>query len=147
MPAAHAGAAKKYAWMDHDPAYLDQAPPVQNIWYTVYHDYDVRQLLMSVLYRDDEETGADVEIMWTCDGNVYLMQKFLNDSEQFNVYKTKYDSTNEDALDEDVAGVGGNLGYRDKRALDFLVEVRVTSAIGTNAHLEARALYETLEVT
>jgi hypothetical protein len=147
MPAAHAGAAKKYAYLDHDPPHLVQVPPVINTWYQLYHDYDVRQLLMSALYRDDEETGATIEVRWTCDGNIYVSSVDADDQIQYYIYKTKYNSVEIQPLNDDF-GPGGYKGlYRDKRAQDFKVEVRVTTAVGTNARLEAWALYETLEVT
>lgn len=149
MPQASAGyvAQVKYAWMDHDPAYIDISPPVQNTWYELYHAYDVRQLLMGVKYRDDEQEGNNVEVRWTCDGNVYLFATTLDDDDQEDIYKTKFQSGTTEELTRDSTPPGMDAPYRDKRALDFLVEARVTGVIGTNAHLEAYALYETLEAT
>lgn len=146
MPAA-SGAHKKYAWMDHDPAFIDIDPPVQNTWYEVYHNYDVRQILMSVKYKDDEEDGATVEVKWTCDGNIYTIEIELDNNYQLYVYKNKYSVLDiEDTLSSVDWGPSA-LFYQDKRALEFKVEIRVTSVVGTNAHLYGYALYETLEET
>ena len=147
MPAAHGGATKKYWLMDHDPAYIDVSPPVQNTWYEVYHAYDVRQLFMSILYYDDEETGASFEVRWTCDGNIYIIQDTIENDTQEYIYKNKLPSGGNDELSVDREPSEGRMPYRDKRAQDFKVEIRITSAIGTNAHLIGHALYETLEET
>jgi hypothetical protein len=137
----------KYAWMDHDPPYILIAPPTINVWYTLYHDYDVRQLLMAVLQHNDEEANQDIEVRWVCDGNTYLWASSLTEGSQKYLYKTKYNKLNADTLLVDTIDGNDNPSYRDKRALDFKVDIRITSAVTASQTLEAYALYETLEVT
>ena len=146
MPQA-SGASLKYAWMDHPPAFIAQPDPDQNQWYEIYHDYDVRQILMDVCYYDDEMTGADIEIRWTIDGNVYLGAIEADDLLQYYVYKNKYGVDGPTQLDTTRFTDTGVPLYHDKRGLDFRVEARITTAHGTNSVLLCHAVYETLEVT
>jgi len=146
MPFACAGGIK-YAWMDHDPAYLNEVA-VKDMWYEVAHIYDFRELLFAVQYDDEEHTRPTFQVKWTIDGNVYFVE-FADEEPGAQKYamKDKYPST------------GGTLGlqgrpkfsdlqmYDDKRGLDGLFEVMVTNVVGTNPLIEAWLLYETLEVT
>lgn len=146
MPFA-SGADKKYAWMDHDPAYLNQIP-VQNTWYEVAHVYDFRELLFAIRYDDDEHTTPDYEVRWTIDGNIYFMGIEAEDNTQIYIRKDKYPSNaGISGLNYNPAISGNYRLYDDKRGLDGLFEVRVTHVVGTNPVLEAWLLYETLEET
>lgn len=146
MPVAHQGEVK-YAWQDHDPAYLNQIP-VQNVWYTVAHVYDFRELLFAAKYDDDEHNFPTYEVRWTLDGNVYFGSFAEEDNLQLYVRKDKYPSNaGTTGLYYNTAMVGSYHLYDDKRGLDGLFQIRITNAVGTNPLLEAWLLYETLEQT
>lgn len=148
MPTAHLGKSTKYHFQDHDPAYLNQVPPDKDTWYTVLEDTDVRLIQFAVYQNNDEVAAKDIEVKWTLDTHVYFiaLDGFEAD-EQLNLKKDKHPST---------GGTAG-LGYQtytgaiphdmDKRAHSAKLEVRMTSAAGTNQVLRAWCLYETLEET
>lgn len=146
MPTAHQGEVK-YAWMDHDTAYLSQIP-VTNTWYTVAHVYDFRELLFAVAYDDDEHNIPTYEIKWTLDGNVYFVQVEAEGNGQMYIWRNKYPSAAGTAgLTYRNEPSGSDAYYDDKRGLDGLFQVRIINAVGTNPLLQAWLLYETLEQT
>lgn len=137
----------KYAWQDHDPALSSQDPPVQNTWYTIMDAYDVRLLWCHVIQTNDESAAKDVEVRWTIDGTVY----FDADSYEHNagnyIFKNIYDSalgTSGLTLSSGRVNAADDV---DKRGLHVKIEMRMTSAPGTNQVLTGRAVYETLEAT
>ena len=146
MPRAHAGVVK-YHYMDHDTEQLLEAPPVQNQWYEVFHDEDVRLLACTIHQKNDEIAVKDVEIRWTIDGNVYFCSIPMDDDTIIFVYRTLDPSTGGTAgLYQTVLWANASF-YEDKRGLDFKVEVRMTSVPGTNQSLLCRCVKETLELT
>jgi hypothetical protein len=141
------GAGAKYAYLDHDSAYLNQVPPVLNQWYTVFNAQDVRLLGCFIEQENDEAQNETIEVRWTCDGTVYFCSVSTNSGTEYEASRTKYSSTGGgDGIDM-VAVAGMPFVTRDKRAQDFLVEVRIISALGTNQTLRAWCVYETLETT
>jgi len=146
MPTAH-GAGAKYAYLDHDTDVVNEAPPILNQWYTVFDAEDVRLLWCTVIQTNNEYTAKNVEIRWTIDGNVYFWTAALVSHDENYVYRTQTPST------------GGTNGlyiqlpemnaaaHVDKRGHSFKVEVRITSALGTNQGLICYCARETLEQT
>ena len=146
MPIAHQGEVK-YHYRDHDTDQVNEAPPVQNQWYTVFDAEDVRLLWCRTSQTNDETAAKDVEIRWTIDGNVYFSSTSMTDNTDHFTYR--------------VAGPGGGgiaglntatparLGTDDtgKRGQSFKVEVRMTSVPGTNQTLLCNCVRETLEET
>jgi len=146
MPQA-SGAGRKYAYLDHDSAYINEAPPVQNTWYEVFHEYDVRLLYCVVMATDELAAGADIEVKWTIDGNEYFTAFTGDSDEDYFIYRDYLGS---------LVGTAGLLNnsnrfngsyYVDKRGQDFKVEVRVTSDVLETDILEAWCVYETLEAS
>jgi hypothetical protein len=143
MPTASGSGGGAGAWMDHDAATVFEAPPIQNQWYTVFHDYNVRLIWCQMSQANDETAAKQCEVRWTIDGNVYFKDPVMDDSDPYYIYKDENPST------------GGALGlnstktpvnaasYVDKRGLDFKVEVRIIDAVGTNQVLVALCVYET----
>ena len=135
-------------WLqDHDSAVVDERPPVQNTWYEVFHDQDVRILWCRIYQKNDEAAAKDVEITWTIDGNVYFVSTSLDDNTWEYVYRSVIPSGGGTAgltIDTTLRNAAYSI---DKRGLDFKVEVRMTSVPGTNQRLECMCVYETLEVT
>ena len=135
-------------WLqDHDTDVVDEAPPVQNTWYEVFHAEDVRLLYCAIRQDNTEEDAKDVEIRWTLDDNVYFDTVPLAHGTWEFTYRDQNPSS------------GGTLGLTttatmynaarniDKRGLDFKVEVRMTSVPGTAQRLRCYCVRETLEVT
>jgi len=144
MPAA-SGSGARTAWMDHDGVMLAQDDPVQNQWYPVIHDYNVRLIWCVVMQSNDEAAAKHLEITWTIDGNVYFFTDDFVSGTMYYIYKDRLPS------------VGGTSGlqwsttilnaahYVDKRGLDFAIDARIIDVGGTNQLLGAFAVYETLE--
>lgn len=146
MPVAYAANVKRWL-QDHDTDLVDQEPPVQNTWYTVFNANDVRLLICEVEQYNDEEAAKDIEVRWTCDGNVYVHAMTAVAGDQYYIYRNKYESSElQEPLGDSPTLVNAAM-YVDKRALSFKVEVRITSVVGTNQILVGRCVRETLEQT
>jgi len=148
MPAASgAGGGKKYSWMDHDPAYLEQHP-AQNTWYTVLEDEDFRGKIFAVMQYNDDMDNMTLEVRWTLDGNVYLRSMTIPYNTQYYIYKNKYPSTETNSIVETTDFENMVEGGQEKFALSAKLEIRMTSApFGAGDLLYAWCLYETLEET
>lgn len=137
----------KMMWRDHDTDIVDELPPVQNEWYTVFDAEDVRLLWCRLEQNSDDVVAKDIEVRWTIDGNVYFVTFSLDDTTAEFIYRNYAPS------------VGGTQGlwhttleqqaafYIDKRGQDFKVEVRMTSVPGVNQRLRCWCVRETLEQT
>lgn len=146
MPVA-SGRGLKYWLQDHDTAYLDQTP-VQNTWYTILDEDDVRLIYHSVEYDDDEHNMPTIEVRWTLDTNVY--NGTCADEAagtQWYVQRQKYAVV--EGGEELLGSTTRIMCMTDvpKHALHGKLEARVTNVVGTNPHLIQRCLYETLEET
>lgn len=146
MPKA-SGAAVKYHYKDHDSDGVYTAPPVQNQWYTLFDSEDVR-LLWALMYQTNGDTAnKNIEMRWTIDGQVYMILQDAVNSSMYFVYRTPFGSGG------GTGGLGTTLAWitpawtADKRGMRFKVEVRITSALGTNQLLAALTVRETLEQT
>jgi hypothetical protein len=144
---AGGGAGAKYAYLDHDTVWLSQEPPVQNQWYTVFIDFDVRLLGCFVEQENSEMSNEDIEVRWTCDGNVYQNSVNADYGHEYEFYRNKWASSNGTEGLGHIDGIDPEFTTRDKRAQSFEVQVRLTSAGGTNQKLRCWCVYETLEVT
>jgi hypothetical protein len=147
MPTAYGGAAKKYAWKDHDTDIVNMLPPVLNQWYTVFDAEDVRLLEMYIAQVNTETDPKDVEVRWTIDGNVYFVTVTVANGVENYIYRTMDPSTAGTSGLTDTIVENPAFIHNDKRGLDFKVEVRIISALGTAQRLVAYAVRETLEET
>ena len=149
MPAAYGGhvAQVKYHYQDHDTDVVNQAPPVQNTWYTVFDASDVRLLWCVIQQTNDETAAKDLEVRWTIDGNVYLVALSLDALTEAYIFRSHEPSTaGTDGLTDSADPRNGTF-YCDKRGKAFKVEVRITSVVGTNQTLTCWCVRETLEAT
>ena len=137
----------KMMWRDHDSDVVNEAPPVQNEWYPVFDAEDVRLIWCVILQDNTEAAAKDVEVRWTIDGTPYLVSVNLAAATPNWVYRFYLPSAGGTAgLDSTVNPQ--TAGYWvDKRGQSFKVEVRITSALGTNQTLICRCVRETLEQT
>jgi len=138
---------QKFHYLDHDSDYVAQIPPVQNVWYEVFHAYDVRLIWCTVFQLNDETAAKNIEVRWTIDGNVYVAPFSL----AHNTYEWIF-RTFERSLDAPPGLYHSAIRYNaayfvDKRGQDFKVEIRITSALGTNQALYCWCVRETLELT
>lgn len=146
MPAA-SGSGVKYAYQDHDTDVVSLAPPTLNNWETVFDEEDVR-LLWCVIHQSNDETNAkNVEVRWTIDGNEYLVAVALSDLTLNWIYRSYAPSAGGTAGLANSATEKNACGYTDKRGQSFKVEVRITSALGTNQTLSCYCVRETLEAS
>jgi hypothetical protein len=149
MPIAHAGyvAQVKYWLQDHDTDLVNESPPVQNQWYTIFEDDDVRLLTCAVMATDLMEAGSDLAVRWTLDGNVYLLTFNNASGVQDYIYRTKYPSGTNLELAKLANPMMAMQQFGDKRALHMKIEVRKTSACLATDILQAWCVRETLEAT
>jgi hypothetical protein len=147
MPQASAGAAKKYAYLDHDSDHLQQTDPVPNSWYEVFHAYDVRLIWCVVLQHNDDSAAKNLEVRWTIDGTEYFVALSATDSAPYWIYRDYLDS-NAGSQGLTSSTTFENAAHSvDKRGQDFKVEVRQTSNASNPAMLQCWCVRETLEVT
>lgn len=147
MPAAFGAGGKKYHYLAYDTAYLDQVP-VQNTWYTVLEDEDVRLLWCRFEHINDDSDPQDMEIRWTLDTHVFFQSAAgLNGGTPRWVYRN---------FQESAAGTQGLIitadeynadKYTDIRAQNCKIEIRMTSAPVKNPAIHCWVVYETLEET
>lgn len=135
----------KNQYKDHDTDQVSESPPIQNTWYEVFHADKVRLIWCTILQSNTETDAKDIEIRWTINGNVYLLDKSVANVTTLFVYRTEVPSTGGTA-GLTSASTRANAGFNvDKRGLDFKVEVRMTSVPGTAQLLRCRCVRETLE--
>jgi len=137
----------KFHYDDHDTDLVNEAPPVQNTWYEVFHAYDVRHLYCVIRQVNDEAAAKTVEVRWTIDGNVYLANPALASNQINWVFRNYLPSS---------GGTGGLANstaermaafYQSKRGKDYKVEIRITAALGTNQTLTCWCVRETEDLT
>jgi hypothetical protein len=143
MPTASGSGGGAGAWEDHDGVMFAQPDPVQNQWYTVFHDYNVRLLWCTITQTNDEAGAKTVEITWTIDGNVYFYTDSYVSGTQYYIYKDATPSLGGTSGLARSTNVLNAAHYVDKRGLDFQIDVRITDAGGTNQVLGVLAVYET----
>jgi hypothetical protein len=146
MPVAHAGETK-YAYLDHDTDVVNEAPPILNLWYMVFDAEDVRLLWCVVNQINDEHVVKNVAVRWTIDGNVYYNSDTLGDNNPVWVYRSEEPSSGGTSGLYMVTSEQNAAFYVDKRGHSFKVEVRITTAPGTNQTLTCYCVRETLEQT
>lgn len=135
-------------WLqDHDSDIVDETPPDQNVWYELFHAEDVRLIFNTIYQSNDEAAAKDVNVRWTIDGNVYFITTNLANATTLYMLRTFLPSLGgTSGLTFSAARINA-VDFVDKRGLDFKVEVRITSLLGTNQRLLSYAVRETLEVT
>lgn len=149
MPQAspQAAAQVKYWLKNHALAKVEMSPPVQNTWYTILDEEDVRLLYVFVDQTNTEEEAKDLEFRWTIDGEIYVGVKNLDHANCLWCYRMKV--CNPVVTDYIDSSGAPKLSDNDTYlcALDIKIEVRMTSAAGTAQTLNGYAQYETLEAT
>lgn len=141
--ASSIGTTLEFHYQDHDSDEVSETPPIQNQWYTVFDAEDVRLIIFYVRQWNTEAAAKDIEVRWTIDGNVYFDMKSVPNNVPWYVYRTASPSSGGTAgLEIQVTAYNAAI-YVDKRGQSFKVEVRITSALGTNQTLLARATRET----
>ena len=141
------GAGAEYHYLDHDTAVFFIAPPVLNQWYNVLTANDVRILSFMFDHINVEVANMDIEVRWTLDGNVYLLTANVASTTNEWVYRTTFQSGTGNELALSAVECAAMLKLLDKRAQSASLDIRITSALGTNQTLEAMCTYETLEPT
>jgi len=133
-------------WLkDTDTNMVDLLPPVLNQWYTVFEAKNVRLLWCVINQSNVEAAAKHIEVRWTIDGNVY----FVDDNLGSGAYDYIFRSNAPSALGTD--GLWYNATYVnaarnvDKRGINFKVEVRITTALGTNQRLRCWCVKEILQ--
>ena len=147
MPIASGSGGLKYAYLDRDANVVIAHPPIQNNWYTVFDDDDVRLLWCVILQTNDEQAAKTVQIKWTIDGAVYYLSMSLTHNVLTYIYRNWYSSGGGIAGLSSSATEKNAAFYCDKRGQDFKVGVRITSALGTTQTLDCCCVKETLEQT
>jgi len=149
MPVACAGpiAPVKYAYLHHDSGYVNEAPPIQNQWYTVFEDDDVRVIRAQMRQGNGAADNKAVEWRYTVDGLVYGCPFSLPNGVYWDIWRDRGQSpfglTATAILTEKLNAAM----HVDLRGQHVKAEVRLTDAPGANQTLQAWGVYETLEVT
>ena len=137
----------KFHYDDHDTDAVDETPPILNNWYEVFHAQDVRLLWCYTRQSNDEAAVKTVEVRWTIDGTVYFGSFAQVSGTAYYTYRwVSLSAAGTSGLLVE-AGVSNGAKYVDKRGKDFKVEVRITSALGTNQRLVCYCVRETLDLT
>lgn len=118
-------------------------PPIQNTWYTMFHDFNVRLIWCTLIQINDETAQHQVEIRWTIDGNVYDLSFLANNNTVYYIYRDPTPSSGGTAGLLQTTSTQNAAFFVDKRGLDFLIEMRLTDVPGTNQAIYAGATYET----
>lgn len=146
MPVANGGGASRWL-QDHDADMILQQPPVQNQWYIVFDADDVRLLWCTYTQMNDEVAAKNIQFRWTIDGNVYLGTFNLASGAVEFVFRNGLPIVHPLGTLESIVNRVNGAYYVSKCGLHFKVEVRITSALGTNQMLYCSCVRETLEVT
>lgn len=143
MPIAHMNQ-KQFYWQHETAVEFDQAPPVQNTWYTVLDTTaDVRLIFTSISQSNDEVAGKNLQMRWTIDGlTCELAATAVASGTLYYVRKDQYTQ----ALKAQTTIINSGQ-YVDIRALSIKIEARTTSVPGTNQRLRAWIVYETHQET
>ena len=123
-------------------AQLNQDPPVQNTWYTALDaNGGLRIRILGVRQINDEAAAKNIEFRMTIDG------VSIDASVRLQTSPTWYYWT----LGPGVERVSGGTFivmaqlYEAIECLDALIEIRMTSAPGTNQFLDGRIHYESYD--
>lgn len=137
----------KHHYLDHDTDQQSLSPPILNQWYTVFEAHDVRLLWCVTRQKNDESAAKNLEVRWTIDGNVYRSAASHVHDTVYYWYRGHLPSAVGTAglYSTTTSSTAGK--YTDKRGIDFKVEVRITSALGTNQTFDCWCVRETLERT
>ena len=135
-----AGAHIKYCWEIQPKEGCYEAPPVQNQWYDVLPQCeDVRIIYIAIRQVNDEAAAKDIEFRSTVDGIVGTASISLAN----NTWWYGYWDTLADRF-----GFGGTLQNTAVNCClicqDALLEIRITSPLGTNQLLQCVVKYELL---
>lgn len=121
---------------------LDQDPPVQNTWYTVLDETGgLRIKVMPVRQTNNEAAAKSIDVRMTIDG-VSIDATVTSQGNGTWYYWSLGPGT------ERVIGAAAITMFHSILAIhchDALIEIRMTSAPGTNQKLDGRVHYETLD--
>jgi len=142
MPRASAGPVTvPHYWPEHqDGYYTVQNPPVVNVWYTVIDEVDVDVMWLALRQNNGDAAAKNIEVRFTVDGVVYQTTFSVpHDADQY-IYRQAYRSI--DAIPGLAMGATlRNAGYtKGWKAQAFKFEVRITSPLGTDQAIRARAV-------
>lgn len=146
MPRAGGNIAEQavYHYATQPVAVVDEAPPVQNEWYIILEDVDIRGLFFTFRQVNDETAAKDIDIRWTLDGVVMTQVGF---SAANNTIYCSYKSFFSDAPYVPTSTIFNMGKYTDIRCLAGKFEIRTTSVPGTNQVLSGRVVWEQLQET
>ncbi len=142
MPIAGGARQVKYYYRHQPVAVLDQAPPVQNTWYTILAT-TLDALLKRLTVRQDNTgaTAEDLEVRITIDGDA--MVATLNGRVSGTLYGIQLKTDDTELIDGNT-----NVGIEsDLEGQSVLVEMRQTSDVGAGGRLRAWLHYATFEET
>jgi len=140
------GALVKYHYLDHDSYIVSEVPPDVNVWYELFDEEDVRLIWNTIYQKNDEAAAKDLEVRWTCDGNVYTLGVSVANNTYRYVYREFRPAASAFALTSAAVQLNAAFGV-DKRAQAFKIEVRFVDVLGTNQQLRSYGVLETLEPT
>lgn len=154
MPVACAGpvtippiVVPKYAYLHHDSGFVNVAPPIQNQWYTVFEDEDVRVIRAQMRQTNGASAALDVEWRYTVDGLVYAVSFSLPHNALYDVWRDKGPSPGGISVTATLTEKLTAAMRVDLRGQSVKAKVRLVGAPGANQTLQAWGVYETLEVT
>ena len=133
----------KYHYRYQPIARLDQDPPVQNTWYTVLDANGGLKIRMVLARQNNDDTVAkSIEFRMTIDG------VSVDATVTAQLEGSWYFWTIGPGVERVIGGTTIRMihEYEVVECLDALIEMRMTSAPGTNQKLDGRVQYETLEI-
>ena len=132
----------EYHYKFHPIAKLNQDPPVQNTWYTVFDGTGgIRIRQVTARQINDEAAAKDIEFRMTIDG------VSVDATVTAQLEGSWYFWTIGPGVERVIGGTTIRMihEYEVVECLDALIEMRMTSAPGTNQKLDGRVHYETFE--
>lgn len=123
-------------------AVVNEDPPTVNQWYTILPaTRNVRLLYIATRQIHDEALNEDVVLRITIDG----ITMATGHSHVNNTWYYWHLDPRDDVSPLNNTQVFNAAYYTDMRGHSVMVEVRQTTAVGTNAQLDGRVQYEVLE--
>jgi len=132
-----------FAYRSYPLAELNQDPPTVDTWYPVLDgQIDCRLVFCAVRQINDEAAAKNLEVRWVLDGETFSAAFSADNDTWYYVYRV----ATSNALAE-TASVVATGYYAARHAQLADVDVRITSAVGTNQELDGRVDYEVLMAT
>jgi len=122
--------------------HVNETPPTSGVYYTLLDTtIDARVLLVAIRHKSDEAGAKDITIKFTIDGQTIeqALTGIADDTWKY-IYKAVASDTFWDSAT--YYNLGGRCAYE---AHSIKIEVKLTTAVGTNQELEAVCHYSTRE--